>query len=272
MYKLKTMFIPLAPTTSTPSSPSPLPLTSPLDDGITTVKHYIYIHTQKPWTDATTKMYYFNWQKNIKCNSHCIYPSTCPYRCCPEMCGYCNRGNSYTQGGQVILYAGNSEEDLEGTCREPTTPPSVGTPLAQSVFAGVPPPSRGPSPYFVTQPNYHNGQFYQYYPPENQFPISQSPATSAHTISPHSTGMNTGQTLVTSTTSSTSTIPTTPSTTTHCSSHAAVSRDAHRTLTVFTPIALVESLTKTNLLLVADMKSELQSIHNQLSTIPIEEI
>ena len=37
------MFIPLAPTTSTHSSPSPS--TSPLDDGITTVKHYIYIHT-----------------------------------------------------------------------------------------------------------------------------------------------------------------------------------------------------------------------------------
>ena len=35
---------------------------------------------------------------------------------------------------------------------------------------------------------------------------------------------------------------------------------------------LVESLTKTNLLLVADMKSEIQSIHNELSTIPLEEI
>ena len=84
--------------------------------------------------------------------------------------------------------------------------------------------------------------------------------------------MNTSQTSVTSTTSSTSTISTKPSTTVHCSSHAAVSREAHITLTVFAPIALVESLTKTNLLLVADMKSELQSIDNQLSTIPIEEI
>ena len=37
-------------------------------------------------------------------------------------------------------------------------------------------------------------------------------------------------------------------------------------------MTLVESLTKTNLLLVADMKSEIQSIHNQLSTIPFEEI
>ena len=41
---------------------------------------------------------------------------------------------------------------------------------------------------------------------------------------------------------------------------------------MFASITLVESLTKTNLLLVADMKSELQSIHNQLSTIPFEEV
>ena len=174
---------------------------------------------------------------------------------------------------KLVFMQGIVKRILREAYREPTTPPSVGTPLAQSVFAGVPPPSRGPSPYFVTQPNYHNGQFHQYYPPESQFLISQSPTTSAHTISPHSTGMNTSQTSVTSTTSSTSTISTTPSTTAQCSSHAAVSREAHRTHTVFAPIDLVESLTKTNhLLLVADMKSELQSIHNQLSTIPFEEI
>ena len=41
---------------------------------------------------------------------------------------------------------------------------------------------------------------------------------------------------------------------------------------MFAPITLVESLTKSNLLLLADMKSELQSIHNKLSTIPFEEI
>ena len=35
---------------------------------------------------------------------------------------------------------------------------------------------------------------------------------------------------------------------------------------MFAPITLVESLTKTNLLLAADMKSELQSMNNQLST------
>ena len=83
--------------------------------------------------------------------------------------------------------------------------------------------------------------------------------------------MNISKTSVTSTTSSTST---TPSTTVHCSSNTVptVPREAHRTHTVFAPITLVESLTKTNLLLVADMKSELQSIHNQLSTIPFEEI
>ena len=169
---------------------------------------------------------------------------------------------------KLVFMQGLLKRILREAYRESTTPPSVGT--SQSV--GVPPPSRGPSPCFVTQPNYHNGQFHQYHPPGDRFPIPQTPATSAHTISPHSTGMNTSHISATSTTSSTSTISTTASTTVHCSSHAAVSREAHRTHTVFAPIALVESLTKTNLLLVADMKSELQSIHNQLSTRPIEEI
>ena len=145
--------------------------------------------------------------------------------------------------------------------REPTTLPSVGTPLAQSVFVGVPPPRRGPPPYFVTHPNYHNGQFYQYYPPENPIPITQFPATSATTTT---TGMNTIQTSVTSTTSLLSTTLTTPSTT--------VPREAHRTHTVFVPIDLVESLTKTNHLLVADMKGELQSMYNQLSTQSTENV
>ena len=166
---------------------------------------------------------------------------------------------------KLVFMQGIVKRILREAYREPTTPLSVGTPLAQSVFAGVPPPSRGPSPYFVTQPNYHNGQFHQYYPPENQSPISQFPATSAHTISLPTTGMNTTQTSMTSTTSLTLTTSTTPSTTAYCSSHTAVSRE-HRTLTLFTPITLVEFLTKTNHLLVADMKGELQSMNNQLST------
>ena len=51
-----------------------------------------------------------------------------------------------------------------------------------------------------------------------------------------------------------------------------MAREAHRSHTVFAPMTLVESLTKNNLLLVADMKSEIQSTHNQLSTIPLGEI
>ena len=109
----------------------------------------------------------------------------------------------------------------------------------------------------MTQPNYYNGQFHQYYPPENPIPISQSPTTSITT----SAGMNTTQTSVTSTTSLPSTTSTTPSTT-----FPTVPREAHRSHTVFAPIDLVESLTKTNHLLVADMKGELQSMNNQLST------
>ena len=131
---------------------------------------------------------------------------------------------------KLVFMQGQVKRILREAYREPTTPPSVGTPLAQSVFAGVPPPSRPSCNHFVIKPNYHNGQFHQYYPPESQSPISQSPATSVHTISPHSTGMNTTHTSVTSTTSSTSTISTTPSTTAHYSSHAVVSREAHRTL------------------------------------------
>ena len=68
---------------------------------------------------------------------------------------------------KLVFIQGLLKGILREAYREPTTLPSIGTPLAQSVFAGVPSPS-GSSPYFVTQPNYHNGQFHQYYPPENQ--------------------------------------------------------------------------------------------------------
>ena len=97
--------------------------------------------------------------------------------------------------------------------------------------------------------------------------LLQLPATT------HSAGINASQTSVTSTTSSTST---TPSTSVHYNSNTVptIAREAHRSHTdlMFAPMTLVESLTKTNFLLVADMKGELQSIHNQLSTIPFEEI
>ena len=134
---------------------------------------------------------------------------------------------------------------LREAYKEPTNPPSAGTPLAQSVFAGIPSPSRGPSPCFVTHPNYQNGQFHHYYPPENTSPISQTPTTSAHTT-PSSTGMTASQTSMTSISTTSSTLSTTPSTTVHCSSHTVptVPREAHRTHTVFVPITLVESLTK----------------------------
>ena len=117
----------------------------------------------------------------------------------------------------------------------------------------------------MTYPNYHDGQFHHYYPPN---PIPQSPTTSAPTTA-QSAGMNASQTTtVTSTTSSISTTTSTSSSNTI----PTMAREAHRSHTVFAPMTLVESLTKTNLLLVADMKSELQSIHNELSTIPFEEI
>ena len=98
---------------------------------------------------------------------------------------------------------------LREAYREPTNPPSAGTLLAQSVFAGIPSPSRGPSPCFITHPNYQNGQFHYYHPPVYPSPISQTPTTSAHTTS--STEMNASETSGISTTSITSPIST-PST------------------------------------------------------------
>ena len=54
---------------------------------------------------------------------------------------------------KLVFMQGIVKRILREAYREPTTPPSVGTSLAQTVFAGVPPPSSGPPPYFVTQPN-----------------------------------------------------------------------------------------------------------------------
>ena len=74
--------------------------------------------------------------------------------------------------------------------------------------------------------------------------------------------MNASQSSVTSNTSSTATATSTSGSNTV----PTIAREAHRSHTVFAPMTLVESLTKTNHLLVADMKGELQSMKNQLST------
>ena len=156
---------------------------------------------------------------------------------------------------RLIFMQGLVRRILRETYREPTSPPLAGTSLAQSVFAGIPSTSRGPYLSFVTHPNYHDGQFH-HYPPT---PLPQSPATSAPTTT-HSAGMNTSQTsTMISTTSSTAT-------TTSTSGSNTFAREAHRSHTLFAPINLVENLTKTNHLLVADMKSDHQSMNNQLST------
>ena len=154
---------------------------------------------------------------------------------------------------RLIFMQGLVRRILREVYREPTSPPSAGTSLAQSVFAGIPSTSRGPYPSFVTHPNYHDGQFYHYYSPN---PISQSPTTSAT----HSAGMSTSQTSTMFTSSTATTTSTTSSNTV-----PTIAREAHRSHTVLAPIDLVESLTKTNHLLVADMKGELQSMNNQLS-------
>ena len=142
---------------------------------------------------------------------------------------------------------------LREAYRESISPPSVGIPLAKS--DEIPSTSRGSYPSFVTHPNYHDGQIH--YPPN---PLSQPPATSAPTTT---AGMISGQIASTGTISTTTT---TKTVTSSSNTIPTMAGEAHRSHTVFAPLDLVESLTKTNHLLVADMKSLLQSMNNQLST------
>ena len=51
---------------------------------------------------------------------------------------------------KLVFMQGLLRRILREAYREPTNPPSAGTPLAQSVFAGIPSPSRGLSFYFIT--------------------------------------------------------------------------------------------------------------------------
>ena len=109
---------------------------------------------------------------------------------------------------RLIFMQGLVRRIVREAYREPTSTPSVGIPLAQSVFAGIPLTSRGPCPSFVTYPNYHDGQFHHYYPPN---PISQVPTTSAPTTT-HSAEMTASHTsTMTSTTSTTATTTSTSS-------------------------------------------------------------
>ena len=88
-------------------------------------------------------------------------------------------------------------------------------------------------------------------------------AAEATTSTPTTTaGMTSSQIASTGTTSTTTT---TKTATSSSNTFPTMAREAHRYHTVFAPITLVESLTKTNLLLVTDMKSELQSMNKQLS-------
>ena len=82
---------------------------------------------------------------------------------------------------RLIFMQGLVRRILREAYREPTSPPSVGIPLAQNVLAGISSTSREPYLSFVTHPNYHDGQIHHYYPPN---PLSQPPTTSALKLQP----------------------------------------------------------------------------------------
>ena len=164
---------------------------------------------------------------------------------------------------RLIFMQGLVRRILREAYKEPTSPPSVGIPLAQSVLAGIPSTSRGLYPSFVTHPNYHDGQIHHYYPPN---PLSQPPTTSAPITTAGVTSSQQHQLEQPQLQMQQKQQHQVPI------QFETMAGEAHRSHTVFAPMTLVESLTKTNLLLVADMKSEIQSIHNELTTIPLEEI
>ena len=239
------------------ASSSQSPSTSPLDDGITTIKNYI--STPEPMTPprSTTSIGMTTSNANPTVSTPAPVLTDAVQRCVDTAAEVI----ATHREARLIFMQGLVRRILREAYREPTSPPSVGIPLVQSVLAGIPSTSRGLYPSFVTHPNYHDGKIH--YPPN---PLSQRPTTSAPTTTAGMTSNQTASTRTTSTTnatktaiSSSNTIPT-------------MAGEAHRSHTVFAPMTLVESLTKTNLLLVADMKSEIQSIHNELSTIPLEEI
>ena len=150
-------------------------------------------------------------------------------------------------------------------------PSSAGTHTGTPYFP--PPIPARPIPYLVTQPNYHNGQFY---PPGT---IPQIPLYPTTSVQPASVQLTSTVSTDMDRTPGISTISssTTTTTTSKCSYHTANPRMAHGgpqqgALTVFGPMSLVEFLTKNNHLLVADIKGELQTMNNQLSNLPIAEI
>ena len=277
MYKLKTMFIPLAPTTSTSSSPSPSPLTSPLDDG----HHNSQVLLLCPHPQTQDQCHHQEvllqlagqHQMQIPLYLHKHLSLQMLSRKCVDTAA---EAIATHREAKLFFMQGLVKRILREAYREPTPLPSVGMPLVQSVFTGAPPPSKS-SPYFVTHPNYHNGQFYL---SGDNIPMSHSPKTSAQASSANYSQMDIPPTTTTpstitpsSTTAPSITTSSTPSTSFHSSSNAAVSRsEVQRAFTLFGPITLVESLTKTQHLLVADIKRELQSLNNQLSNIPIAEI
>ena len=158
------MFIPLAPTTSTTSTPSsPSPSTSPLDDGITTVKHYIYIYSNlNPRTDAPPRRTTAIGKTTSDANPTVSTPAPVLTDAVQKCVDTAAEVIATHREARLIFMQGLVRRILREAYRESTSPPSAVTLLTQSVFARIPSINRGPYPSFVTHPNYHDGQFHQY--------------------------------------------------------------------------------------------------------------
>ena len=230
--KLKTVFIPLASTTS---SSSPSPSTPPLDDGITTVKHYIYLHSNlKPRTHdtprSTTSIGMTTSNANPTVSATAPVLSDAVQRCVDTAA----EAIATYREARLTFLQGLVRRMMRETYREFVNPPSVGIPTTQSGIDGA--TTRGIYPSFVIHPNYQNGQIH--YPPN---PISNPPTTSATTTTT-TAKMTSTQKVSTAKPSSATATNTTAS---YPNTIASPANEAHRPHTVFAPMSLVESLTKT---------------------------
>ena len=99
---------------------------SPLDDGITTVKQYLYIHTNlNPRTHDTTKKYHFNGKNNIKCNPTVSTPAPVLTDAVQKCVDTAAEMIATHREARLIFMQGLVRRILREAYREPTSPPLV---------------------------------------------------------------------------------------------------------------------------------------------------
>ena len=106
------------------ASSSPSPSTSPLDDGITTVKHYIYIHTNlNPRTNDTTKKYHYHCKTTSNANPTAFTPAPVLTYAVQRCVDTAAEAIATHREARLIFIQGLVRRILREAYRESTSPP-----------------------------------------------------------------------------------------------------------------------------------------------------